>query len=164
MKVDKSHRKFRRKSQISLKNFSFKNYLHDCMLCQTASWNACTLQSQNLQNISLTRRWSYIMRIKSLPVQISDGHLNTLAFWLSGQWRTQCTMYSNGHSLSGTARSFDSRLGRLKFLFSTTRFFLVLEGSSSPSLSLSLLSSCSWAPFSLSGSSLGASGYTLRPK
>lgn len=62
--------------------------------------------------------------------------------------------------------SFASWLGRLKFLFNTTRFFLADEGSSSSSspssLSLSLLASwMSLVPF-INGLSLGASGYTLK--
>lgn len=73
----------------------------------------------------------------------------------------------NCHYLSVSGCFFTSWLGCLVFLFNTTRFFLAGDGSSSSgsSLSLSLLSSFSWPPFSLMiGSSLGASGSTLEAK
>ena len=74
--------------------------------------------------------------------------------------------WHNYYSPCGSELSLDSWLGRLKFLFNTTRFFLGDGGSStlsssSSSLSLLLSASRSLAPL-IDGSSLGASGYTLK--
>jgi len=102
--------------------------------------------------------WKADVKLKLLP-----SFLRILC--VNSHWFPAIIAAGN-HSLFVSELSFASWLCRLKFLFKTTRFFLGDEGSSSSSLSsslsLSLSASCSLIPPFINGSSLGASGYTLK--